>query len=719
MCQTTDVDMLTQMETLRVCRKLIRRNDGTGWQIDWITTPYTLRPESAVITVQVKEHAMKKQISRWGCAIAGLLILTLLALGGGWWYLRLQNVPIDTTPTSPVLVFIVSPPAGDEINAGDFITVDVQAVAPEPMQSAELFVDGQSLGMITESPQNVSWNWQAWPLGIHSFYAKSTTANGQIGYSQVVVVNVRAGDQTMQVFAEEGQTLEQIGAGFGVPPGQVAGANPKINPSQPLPGGKPVKIPVGDGGAGNGAGQGQSSEYAGGFNPLFISWKFTPTGPVDKSYCYTSTGNGVWDKVPKDPFNFIAGGINTYTQFFDVIPSQQLTLQMQCWGWLGGVLKYLGQGETKFDVQQLPQEVKISGENFVLVGAPEISPDAGGGGGVVKPPFALRETKDAAECTTHGHPLLASFICDTLLNAPVKEYIVLVWEWQPEVCWPGFCKYEINEIDGYMIYQLDSITQASSYFLKEIKNPGQKVTAVPLPWGAKCYGVTAIAGGQESEMAIYCPGVVPETKKAVLTPTDWLTANGLDFESGDCDNYGQADSYLLQNQKDGFGNQPGQILVGAIVVDTECFKDILYSGAIKFDPAKSLPPNAVVQSAVLTFSKIFMDYGATGWAGGKPTSCVASIGKAKQSWTQLVGPNHFADNTNLYTYNSPLTSLNSFMALKADVTSAVSSWVKHPENNHGFILNPSSAPLPGPGNGTGECTSGLGNFQLEINYFAP
>ncbi|MBI2333036.1 MAG: hypothetical protein HYU84_12920, partial [Chloroflexi bacterium] len=587
--------------------------------------------------------------------------------------------------------------------------------------STELFVDGQSLGMITESPQNVSWNWQAWPLGIHSFYAKSTTANGQIGYSQVVVVNVRAGDQTMQVFAEEGQTLEQIGAGFGLPPGQMAGANPTIDLIQPLPGGKPVKVPVGGGGAGNGSEPGQNPEYAGGFSPLYITWNFTPSGPVDQSYCYTSTGDGVWDKIPKEPFDFIAGGLNTYTQFFDVIPSQQLTIQMQCWGWLGGLLKYLGQGETKFDVQQPPNEVIIKAENFVLVGAPQIPVDAGGppDEGTVTPPFALREPTGTAECSAHAIPLLGTFVCDSLLNAPVKEYIVLVWEWQPEVCWPGFCKYGINEIDGYMIYQLDALTKASSYFLKEIDNPSQKVTAIPLPWGAKCYGVTALAGGQESEMAIYCPGEMPEAKKTVLTPTDWLTANGLDFESGDCSNYGEADSYLLQNQKDGFGNQPGQMLVGAIVVDTECFKDILYSGAVKFDLQNSLPPNAVVQKAILTFSKINMEYGATGWTGGKPTSCVARVGKAKQSWTQLVGSNHFADNTNLFTYNSPLTSLNPFMALKADVTSAVSSWVKHPESNHGFILNPASAPLPGPGNGTGECTSGLGNFQLEIYYFAP
>jgi len=659
---------------------------------------------------------MNKRTFQLGCLFAILIILILLAIGGGRWFFRSQT-QLTGSPQSSVFVFLLSPPSGDEMQAGDFVPVTMQAVAPEAIQSAELFVDGQSLGVVTDSPSSASWTWQAWPLGIHAFYAKSTTINGQVGYSQVVVVNVLAGDGTMQVFAEEGQTLEQIGAGYGVPPDQVVGANPNVDPSQPLPGGKPVKVPIGGAGSGNGSGQGQVPGEAGGFTPIYVTWKFTPIEPVDKSYCYTSTGNGIWEKIPKPPFHFLNDFI-AYTQFGLIFPNQKGVIQMQCWGWLGGVLKYLGQGETQFDTLQPPNELKISGGGFVITGIPEIPPDSGGGS-TIPPPFALRESLNTADCIQHSN-ILFTFICDALLNASLKEYIILEWEWQPEACWPGFCNYGVTEIAGYRIYEIDPFTQ-SRIFLKDIPNPTQKVTPIPIPWVQKCYGVEAyiLPIGSDSEMITYCPGQPPKTQKTVLTPTDWLTANGLDSESGDCDNFGNADSYLLQNQQDGFGNQPGQVLVGAILVDTDCFKDILYSAGVKFLPEKSLPPNAVVQNAVLTFSKIYMDYGATGWSGGKPTSCVASVGKAKQSWTQLVGGNHFADNTNLFAYNSPITSLNPVMAMKADVTSVVNSWVKHPESNHGFILNPVSAPLPGPGNGTGECTSGLGNFKLEIYYFAP
>lgn len=668
---------------------------------------------------------MKKRTLRWGILLVVLITLIVLAIAGGWYFLRSSFQTADGPPPSPVLVFVTSPPSGDEVHAGDYMQVTVQAVAPSPIANTELFVDGMSLGLDVNSPGNAAWTWQAWPPGVHTFYARSFTLDGQIGQSQTVIVNVLAGDGTMQVFAEEAQTLEQVGADFGVPPDQMASANPNVDPSQPLSGGQPVNIPAGGGNAG-GAGAGGGSGNGGGVNippgdlqPILVTWQFKPTQAVDKSYCYASGGNGVWEKIPKEPFEFFTGEGNFYTQVSFDFATQYGLIQAQCWGWLGGTLKYLGQGQTSFDAQKPPDQLTVVGDGFVLAGAPEIPADAGGGAPIM-PPFGLREPKDSADCTAHGHPLIAPFICDTLMNQNPKQYLILEWEWTPETCWPGNCQYDSStEVEGYHIYEVDPVTQTTIY-LKQVQGVNNKATAIPLSWGPKCYGVDAYtaSGIQTSEIAVYCPGQPPASKEIILTPTDWLTAKGMDFESGDCDDYGKADTYLLKNQTDGFGNQPGQVLVGDFILDTDCFKSVNYSAAVKFLPEKSLPPNAVVQSAVLTFSKIFMDYGATGLAGGKPTSCAASIGKATKSWTHLADGNHFADNASLYAYNSPITSLNPFMALKADVTTVVSQWVKHPESNHGFILLPVVAPPP-EGDGSGECTSGLGNFQLTIHYFAP
>jgi hypothetical protein len=676
-----------------------------------------------IVKLEIKEFAMNKRASRWGYLIVSL-ILILLMLGAGWWFLRSQNRIVETSlPTlSPVLVFLVSPPSGDEVDAGNFVTVTAQAVAPAPIQSTELFVDGQSLGVVTDSPQDAAWIWQALPVGIHNFLARSTTADGQVGESQSVIVNVLPGDGLMQVPAAEGQTLIQVGANFGVPPNQLNGANPQLDPTLPLPGGYPVQVPVNEanapgGTAGNGSGEGS------GQNQLsFITWEFKPLVPVDKSYCYTSTGDGVWEKMPKTPFEFFSGEQLKYLQTDLFINTNEMVIQMQCWGWLGGVLKYLGQGETQFNTQPAPNEVLISAEGFSLVGIPklEYTADISGITQTIPPPFALREATDASDCASHAHPILAPFVCNTLMNASVKEYRILVWEWQPGICWPGDCPW-INEINGYHVYEIDAITQAMKY-LKDVDNPSEKMAAIPLSWTTPCYGVRAYVNDpaiEDSEIATYCPGQAPAPQKMTFTPEDWLTTGGMWFQSDDCDNYGGADNFIAIQTKSGFGFQGGEVLVGAYEVDdTDCFRDGSYSAGVKF--FITLPPNAVIQKAELTFSKAFIEYGATGYADPIPTSCVANIGKARQDWSSLQDATHFAGKSISLAspdFNAPFASLNPFMGLNVDATSLVKDWIKHPENNHGFILTPVSPPHP-KDDGVGECFSGLGYFHLDVYYFA-
>lgn len=652
---------------------------------------------------------MKKQKSRSGCLFAGLLVIILMVIVGGWWYFRSQTETTEINSSSSVLVFLLSPSSGDEMQAGDYVPVTAQVTAPESIMSVELFVDGQLL----ESSQSGEWSWQAWPVGIHTLVARATSADGQIGQSQTVIVNVLAGDGVFDVSAKEGQTLEQIGAGFGVPPDQMAGANPNVDPTLPLTDGQPVQVPVSDGNAGGG-GAGNGPGPGGDLPPIsLITWQFKPTEPVDKSYCYLSFGNGVWEKMPKKPFEFLGGAQANYQQY-ELSPNNGGVIQAQCWGWLGGALKYLGQGETQFDVQKPPKEVKISGGGFVLVGMPQI-PDATGGGpnGIVTPPFALRKPMDTAECTSHGNPLLAPFICETLLNASVKEYVILVWEWKPELCWPGFCKYEINEIDGYMIYEINPLAQTSTYFLKEIDNPNQKVTAIPMPWGAtKCYGVTALAGGQESEMATYCPDKPPSTQKVTLTKLEnWVTGVDMLETGSDCDgvDYG----YSAISPLHSFGYSPGEVVVGAYTFDDDCYQNVYSRGAVKFSMQSELPANAVIQKATLRFSTLAKHYLSKVIAGPAPATCAAGVGKAKQDWSPLVDSDHRVKTFGLY--NTPISSIGQYGPLQADVTAAVKDWVKNPATNHGFVLS-SINPPPG---GVAFCISGLGNFQLDIYYFAP
>lgn len=685
---------------------------------------------------------MKKRTFQRGCFLIIFLVLILLASGGGWWYFRSRVSKAEFKPESPVLVFLLSPASGEEMKAGDLVPVTLQAAAPIAIQSAELFVDGKSLGAVTDSPESAEWTWQAWPLGIHTLSARATAADGQVGQSQTVIVNVLAGDGKMQVSAEEGQTLEQIGASFGVPADQMAAANPHVDPTQPLAGGQPVDVPVGEGNAGGG-GAGSGSEPGGGQGqppsggnadlPPFISiiWNIKFTQPVDKSYCYISSGDGHWEKMPKEPFNFFQSLDSLYTQLIPL--AKDVVIQVDCWGWLGGALKYLGQGKTSFDSNQPPNEVMINAAGFQFAGMPQIPIQeekfTGGGQKTIPPPFAVRFAKDAAECVSHAHPLLAPFICNTLMNAPVKEYNILVWEWQAEACWPGYCQYGINQVDGYRIYAVPDFTKKALYspksikYLKTVSDP-QKAAAIPLPWAGEwyCYGVEAFvndAAVPPSAMVKFCPAQEPAPQKITLTPTHWLTAGGTWVDVGDCDTYGGAEYYVAENKETGFGNQPGEVLVGAYIVDDDnhdCFRQGEYYGAVKFDIAQSslsLPSNAVIQKAELKYSTAFKDYGATGVATNENPSCVSKVGRAKQDWTGLVGGNHYSSK-----------SLGSYFAPYADLASVVKGWRENPSSNYGLILMPAVAPKPQPvgdwdGNVTGTCFDGLANFQLDIYYFVP
>jgi Big-like domain-containing protein len=654
---------------------------------------------------------MNKRSLRWGCLSASLFIIVLLVIGGGWWFLRSQDGTAEA-PSSLVQVFLLSPAGGDEFSVGDYLQVRAQAFAPKAIVRAELFVDGKSLGAATDSPETASWTWQAWPAGIHSLSVQATAADGQMGQSQTVILTVLEGD-SIQSLAKEGQMLDQIGAEFGVPPDEMASANPHLDPARPLADGQPVQVPTGGGADSEGAGSGDGP--AGAPIPDLIHWQFQATDPVDKFYCYTSFGDGIWYKMPKNPFDFFNGAEANYPQYGFPLNKEKGAIQAQCWGWLGGALKYLGEGETKFDPQQLPDKLILTSSGFKLVVIPPIQMTAGE---LIPPPYALREPSNKDECY-QNHGLAAGFLC-AFLDAKVKDKYVLVWEWQPPACWPG--QNCITKIDGYRVYEIE--TNKSVKLLKEINNSAQKVAAVPMGWGT-CFGVRAYINdpAAESKMITWC-GEQPTPQIMTLTPTDWLTTGGKWIQDGDCDTYGGGDTYVIANKDTGFGNQAGEVMVGGLLVDDDgedCFKQSDYSGGVKFKLPPALPPGAFIQKVVLKFSEVFTDYKVSGLATAIKPVCWSGVGTAIQDWTGLGDEKHFVGKNLLmgYVYGNKLVSLSEWNnAPQVDVTSIVNNWIKYPDQNYGFILYP--AIIEGPyGDGFSICATGIGNVQLEIYYFAP
>jgi hypothetical protein len=146
-----------------------------------------------------------------------------------------------------------------------------------------------------------------------------------------------------------------------------------------------------------------------------------------------------------------------------------------------------------------------------------------------------------------------------------------------------------------------------------------------------------------------------------------------------------------------------------------------YSGGVKFDlPLTLLPPGAVIQKAVLKFSVIYTEYYNSDVASPAPASCVWSVGKAKQDWSGLNSGNHFSSKNVLAgpAYNEISVS-NKYLPPEVDVTYMVKAWIKNPSVNHGFTLGPVDWLYGAYLSADEICKSGLGNFQLEIYYFAP
>lgn len=664
---------------------------------------------------------------RWGClGGAGLAVLLLAAAAAiGWLQTRAPRA--DGPPLSPVLVYLVSPSSGVEVQAGGVVPLVVRAVAPQPIVRVEFFVDGHPLGEVSESPESAFWSWRAWPAGIHTLSARATAADGQIGQSQTVIVNVLSGTGMMQLGAGEGQSLAEVGAPFGAGPEQMAAANPHVDPSQPLGDGQPVQVPVGEGG-GLPPDAGESPPPQGGAGlPILITWQFQPSAPADLSYCYLSTGAGVWQRIPQGPFDFLGSG-GVYEGFGLQAPSGgPITLAADCWAWMGGILQYLGQGQTTYSLQQPEQVVLIQTDGFVLSGQPDLPPGEpeqmlgiGGGGGAIPPPFALREPRDTADCAQHSTNLLAGLVCEALLNAPVKQFVVLQWEWAPRMNWPGAQDW-INDIAGYHVFEIDPFTNAET-FVRDVANPNQRVIAVPLPWGARCYGVRAYGADpaiESSAMDTYCPGDPPQPSTISVPASAWLTTGGMWIEDGDCDDYGTGDTYLLAHPA--FGSQAGEVLVGSWILDNGCFRQGDYSGGLRFN-VTALPVGAALHSARLTWSAAQTNFGADGLATNYTAQCVGGVGLGLQDWTGLGGAQHFVGSNILsgYKYQSPLMSLSEFSPSAADVTSAVRLWLQHPALNHGLILTPRPAPYPPhEDGGLGECEVFLRDVRLEIAFFAP
>jgi LysM repeat protein len=477
-----------------------------------------------------------------------------------------------------------------------------------------------------------------------------------------------------------------------------------------------------------------------------VHWQIQMKDSVDQAYCYQSNGDGTWKRMPADPFSFFPGQADGYQALLLTGESNKETLSLECWGWAGGVLKYLGKGQTSFETFQPPDQLTIDATGFQAAGIPQGSPQMKTLGGSPPPggenlevpaPYALREATSVYDCASHyGGNFWANQVCDKLINGPIQEYYTLVWDWQPvnTTCWPGNpCKQIVNKIDGFKIYEID---QGKYNLLKDIPNPDQKVTAIPIPWGARCYVVHAYAnvplvGVMNSLFSqIFCPGQQPTPQKMILKPTNLITTTD-NFIVGKCSGTGG-----LGGENVNMSDASNEILVGLDEwVDppnvSDCVDQHNYAGGIKFDLnaiPKSSGGKPLIVKATLRFTKgkSYNLYKENTASNEIPPLCATTLGFSRVDWTNWSPGDALLGKTPSLGSPLQMTPITTIVPYKneIDVTGIVSDWVLHPALNKGFVMSSSWETLVqrnviAANANHRECWNHLNNLELEIQFFTP
>jgi hypothetical protein len=435
----------------------------------------------------------------------------------------------------------------------------------------------------------------------------------------------------------------------------------------------------------------------------------TPAVGADKAYCYYSTRDGSWSRLPADPNAFVypAGGndfdLGSQLPGTQALPPQT-KLQFNCWGWRGGALTPLGSGSlTVGDSAGKPLEVK--GDNFALTGslssffAPPIShiykdPP------IIMPPKNLTSTAYLDVCVNHFPPPL-EFLGGLFCKAAVdSRSTILVWDWSPE-------PLSVSDIDGYHIYK--TYPGGKPALIKTINDRTQTVLIQPPePAGkaAPCYFARAYKGTDESSNSnTYCRisdiivYVSSPVKTVSLSPVAVYTQDWLDYDKptfGFCKEGLGGDAM--------FALKDGQFASGYEYSydSSRCTEwiDHIYRGRLVFDVSGI---KGAVTSATLYYTQAATDSGDYLF----PQSCADTVNLI----TLTSG-----DDANTWRLISNLPKLGeSGSKHSADVTEAVQSWVLGEDSNLGFLFRGRDETLPRKSNDV--CWSDYGGFSLAVTYY--
>ena len=302
----------------------------------------------------------------------------------------------------------------------------------------------------------------------------------------------------------------------------------------------------------------------------------TTSKNVDKVYCYLSVNQGPWTRIPPGTNEFVypTAGEFDLSKYLDSLisppPPQDVTLELECWGWSGDTLEYLGY------LEQIIKKgnIELIAKDFALIASALdlLSPDTGLSGtpSDIAPPYNLEFTRDFDVCFDRYNDVLFDETATTICNWMTNGYTTLIWDWIPGCAYEP-CPFNIEDIGGYHIYRDSPGTDPA--LVSTIVNP--KIHIAMIPPGSSGggnvplkYFVRAYRGEQESMDSPHISSSTPKYSVVLKNPSlreTMVARERLSWHSADM--YDEIDYFPEIEAEVGYWYGPGQDIGGSPIWD--------------------------------------------------------------------------------------------------------------------------------------------------------
>jgi hypothetical protein len=459
-------------------------------------------------------------------------------------------------------------------------------------------------------------------------------------------------------------------------------------------------------------------------NCLTVQWsgialdqgKITTSTPVDKLYCYNSTSNSPWTRIPLTIGKFIPkdkGGFDVSHYMNKLITiggtKTPLDLKFECWGWAGGQLKFLGSGEQTFDPSQTGN-LHITGTNFDFAAGLKTMPlDGQPPAPEIVFPYDVQRTSDPVVCTQHAG-VFGGLICKSALK---DRYAAIVWK-LTDLCGPGVTNC-ITQVDGYHVYELQK--SGNPALIKTINGQKRTLALIPPPgWpGLKgtqhCIMVRAFVGKLESaDSPVTC-----YTYDDLGTQTIMLKPNPVGFRwntSLKCD-FSHTVGFVYSS----FNVPADAMAVGHVYNSAEhCdWRETNYRGAVWFDLSQ-IPGKIIEARLQYTYEDGFYRQ-AIDVATNEERSCATHLMVGTDDWR--VYPAQNGPSTIPGKDYMPVPEGFPQSQYDFDVTPVVKAWRSGAQPNYGFVLRGYEKKPGSDSFSQASCATLYDNFVLAVTYYKP